>query len=194
MRLFRRKNYKNTGDTELMCLIRNGSQEAFSVLYDRYTDKLVTFFYRMFNQDMEKAQDFMQDLFLKIIENPASFDENKKFDTWVFHIAYNMCKNEYRRMQVRTGFLNKQMFGEELICEAEKNKIDLKIFAQEVHKKLDLLDENQKTVFLLRYQQDLSLKEIAVVMDCPEGTVKSRLFYTLKVLSEKLKVFDPKEN
>lgn len=194
MKFFGRKKYKNTGDTELMCLLRNGNQEAFSALYDRYADKLVAFFYRMFKQDNDKAQDFMHDLFLKIIENPASYDVNKKFDTWIFHVAYNMCKNEYRRMQVRTGFLEKQVYQEGLDYEADTNKIDREIFYQEVNQKLDLLDENQKTVFLLRYQQDLSLKEIAGVMDCPEGTVKSRLFYTLKVLSEKLKVFDPKVN
>ena len=59
---------------------------------------------------------------------------------------------------------------------------------------LMLLDEKHKIVFLLRYQQDISLREIAEILDCPEGTVKLRLFNTIKKLSEKLIIFDPKIN
>ena len=60
-------------DEELMLHVRKGDREALAFLYDRYSAALVNFFHKMLNSDKEKAQDFMQDLFLKIIENPFSF-------------------------------------------------------------------------------------------------------------------------
>jgi RNA polymerase sigma-70 factor, ECF subfamily len=188
------KNPGNKTDAELMFLLRQGRKEAFSALYDRYADKLVGFFFRMFNKDQEKAQDFMHDLFVKIIENPASFDTTKKFDTWIFHIAYNMCKNEYRKMSVREEYRESQVYRELTIEEPGQHRIDRMKFTEELNEKLGLLDEKQRSVFLLRYQQELSLREIAGILDCPEGTIKSRLFYAIKFLSEKLTVFDPKVN
>jgi len=188
------KNLKNKADVELMLLLRKGDKESFSALYERYADKLVRFFYRMLNKEMEKAQDFTHDLFVKIIENPASFDTGKRFDTWIFHIAYNMCKNEYRKMSVRDEYIKSQVSCELFPEELGPGMIDYQKFSEELNEKLGLLDEKQRTVFLLRYQQDLSMKDIAEIMDCPEGTVKSRLFYTIKFLSEKLTVFDPNVN
>ncbi len=70
-------------------------------------------------------------------------------------------------------------------------KIDMKLFELELKAKLMQLDETHREVFLLRFQQDLPISEIAELMGCPEGTVKSRLFYTLKALSVQLKVFNP---
>ncbi len=191
---FWHKNLRNKPDVELMLLLRKGRKEAFSILYERYADKLVSFFYRMLNKDNEKAQDFMHDLFVKIIENPASFDTGKRFDTWIFHIAYNMCKNEYRKMTVRDEYRDRQIYRLPYSEESVKNKIDQQKFSEELNESLGSLDEKHRTVFILRYQQDLSLKEIAGILDCPEGTVKSRLFKAIKVLSEKLIVFDPKVN
>jgi len=188
------KNLKNKSDAELMLLLRKGDKEAFSALYDRYAGKLASFFYRMLNKDPEKSQDFMHDLFVKIIGNPASFDTNQRFDTWVFHVAYNMCKNEYRKMAVRDEFRESHIYADRSIDEPGLHRIDHLKFSEALNEKLGLLDERQRSVFLLRYQQELSLKEIAAIMDCPEGTIKSRLFYAIKFLSEKLIVFDPKVN
>lgn len=188
------KNLKNKTDAELMLLLRKGDKEAFSALYDRYADKLVSFFYRMLNKDSEKSQDFMHDLFVKIIENPASFDTNQRFDTWVFHVAFNMCKNEYRKMAVRDEFRGNYMYADHAIDEPSLHRIDHLKFTEELNENLGMLDERQRSAFILKYQQELSLKDIAEIMDCPEGTIKSRLFYAIKFLSEKLTVFDPKVN
>ena len=193
MRLFQ-KELKNKNDAELMLLLRKGSKEAFSALYDRYSDKLVGFFYRMLNKDTEKAQDLMHDIFVRIMENPGSFDTTKRFDTWLFHVAYNMCKNEYRKMSVREEYRASQVYRELTTEEPGQHRIDRVKFTEELNEKLGLLDEKQRSVFLLRYQQELSLRDIAGIMDCPEGTIKSRLFYAIKFLSEKLTVFDPKVN
>ena len=73
MALFK-KNYSIKSDEELMSLLTKGGQSAFDELYKRYSKPLLNFFFRMLNNDREKAEDLLHDLFLKIIEKPESFD------------------------------------------------------------------------------------------------------------------------
>jgi RNA polymerase sigma-70 factor (ECF subfamily) len=188
------EDLKKKSDAELMFMIRNGNKEAFSELYTRYASKLFNFFFRMLNKDLGKAEDFTHDLFLKIIENPGRFDVQRRFDTWVFHIAFNMCKNEYKKVAVRDEYFQRITRKEPVSEEPAKSHQDNKRFMEALDHHLMLLDEKHKLVFLLRYQQDIPLREIAEILDCPEGTVKSRLFNAIKKLSEKLIIFDPKIN
>ena len=84
-----------------MRLLSEGKQRAFDELYERYAKKVHYFFWKMLGNDAEKADDFVQDLFLKLIEKPHLFQEEKKFSTWLYAVAGNMCKNEYRKTAVR---------------------------------------------------------------------------------------------
>jgi RNA polymerase sigma-70 factor (ECF subfamily) len=188
------QNLRKKTDEELVLLIRNGNKEAFSELYSRYSVKLYNFFLRMLDKDHGKAEDFTHDLFLKIIENPFLYDMNRRFDTWVFHIAYNICKNEYRKMAVRNEYRQSISNDEAVSTDPGNNRWDVLKFSEALDHQLNLLDEKHKLVFLLRYQQELPIREIAEILDCPEGTVKSRLFTAIKKLSEKLCVFDPQIN
>src|ERR1700712_473931 len=84
-----------------MLFIADGKEKAFTELYERYSKKMLYFFYQRLYQDKQKAQDFLQDLFLKILEKPQLFNADKKFKTWIYTLAANMCKNEYRKDAVR---------------------------------------------------------------------------------------------
>jgi RNA polymerase sigma-70 factor (ECF subfamily) len=88
-------------DEHLMEGIHHGDTDAFNELYLRYHKRLLYYFYRMLGNSSEKAQDFLQDIFVKIIDHPESFNISRKFSTWIFSVAHNMCKNEYRRLAVR---------------------------------------------------------------------------------------------
>jgi RNA polymerase sigma-70 factor (ECF subfamily) len=175
-----------------MKLLTEGDSNAFGEIYDRYNKPLMIYFTRMLWKDKEKARDFMHDLFTKIIDRPELYNPERPFKTWVYSVAHNMCKNEYRKQEVRNNtapLLHENVSGN---TETEKNKhMDAEEFNKALYKELDQLEEIQRTTFLMRYKMDLSIKEIAEITQSNEGTVKSRLFYTLKKLSEKLKVFDP---
>ncbi|HNY03149.1 MAG TPA: sigma-70 family RNA polymerase sigma factor [Bacteroidales bacterium] len=192
MQFFR--NLKKSADAELMLRIGKGDQEAFSELYARYSGRLLNFFFRMLDKDLAKAEDFMHDLFLKIIENPGRYDPRRCFDTWVFHIAYNMCKNEYNRMAVRNEYTSSLSKEEPETGERAGDRHDFHRFSEALDVHLNRLDERHRMVFLLRYQQEMPIRGIAEILGCPEGTVKSRLFVAIKTLSGKLNVFDPKIN
>ncbi len=188
------KNYKTRSDEELMQWLAKGDRTAFEHLYERYSKLMVNYFCRMLWKDREKAQDFMQDLFTKLIHKPELYDPSRNFKTWLYSIAHNMCKNEYRKQEVRkhsNGLIHDNM----PVPDAEPDssvRLDTAIFQEALQRELDTLEEVQRTTFLMRYKMDLSIREIAEITETSEGTVKSRLFYTLKKLSQKLKMFDPK--
>ena len=100
MRLFK-PAYSSMTDEELMLSIGKGDKRAFDELYKRYAGLLLRYFKRMLWNDHEKAEDFVHDLFAKIIRNPAYFDPSRMFKTWVYSVANNMCKNKSERGMCR---------------------------------------------------------------------------------------------
>ena len=98
--------YNKSSDEDLIISISNGNNDAFNELYSRYKDRLHYYFYRMLSQDKEIAKDFLQEIFMKIIYKANYFDPKMNFSTWIFSIANNMCKNEYRRQDIRKNTLN----------------------------------------------------------------------------------------
>ncbi len=169
--------------------IQQGKTEAFNEMHRRYSKRLLHFFYRMLNHDEARAQDLLQDLFLKLVESPEKFDTKRQFKPWVFTVAANLARKEYR--QPFTNELHEDhMSGQELV-DGLIAPIDTKIFKKHLRKELLNLSYEHRSVFILRHQEKLSLKEIAEVMDCSLGTVKSRLFNANKNLADKLKIFKP---
>ena len=193
---FFRNKYKKYTDEKLMRCIQRGDTSAFNELYDRYNQRLLFYFFRELGGDEEKAQDFLQEIFLKIVEKPNSFCTEKRFSTWLFTVAYNLCKNEYRRLEIRDIVetnVDMDAIAHELEGEyhpAEQN-LDQKIFKRALLAELEKFDNGHRSVFLLRYQQNFSIKEIGEILGCSEGTVKSRLFYTTQKLARKLQAFNP---
>lgn len=192
----RRKKYCRHSDEELMRFSSNGEEKAFEEIYDRYAGRLFTYFCRMLHNDRNKAEDFVQDLFAKIIHRPEVYNAERPFKTWLFSVANNMCKNEYRRLAVRKNSNYSLDNGLEVAIgrgtEAEQ-KFDDSVFKDALQQALNGLDDKQRQAFVMRYDQELSIKEIAAVFECSEGTIKSRLFYTLRKLSVELKEFKPNE-
>ena len=188
---FIKNRFKQSSDEELMSAIQNGSSGSLGELYNRYSKRILVYFYRMLGSE-EKAQDYLQDIFLKLIEHPYAFDTSRTFSKWIFSIAANMCKNEYRYIEVRKNAHNGRMNNIELTTEPElENELDHAQFKMQLSREIQELDTNQRNTFLLRFQSNFSIKEISQILRCSEGTVKSRLYYITRKLAIKLKDFDP---
>ena len=164
-------------------------EAAFTEIYDRYANKMLRYFYRMLKQNPEIAQDFVQDLFLKLIEKADAFNPKLKFSTWFYTLASNMVKNEYRKWKVRDLYDQEQSQHPASFDPDLEKQLDVKAFNEELIKALDLLSPDQKNAFILKYQEGLSLKEIGHICRCAEGTVKSRLYYGLQKLANKLAIY-----
>jgi RNA polymerase sigma-70 factor, ECF subfamily len=186
---FRKQSATIHSDEQLMQRLVNGDSSAFNEIYQRYHQRLLYYFYRMLGNSYEKAQDFLQDIFMKLIDKAESFDTSRKFSTWIFSVAHNMCKNEYRRLEARKDavidVLPESWLVEEDSCYISE-EINLEEFTKDLFEELETFDEIHKTAFLLHYREGFSVKDIGQVMEISEGTVKSRLFYTRKRLSERL--------
>jgi len=170
-----------------MTAIKNGNQSAFSELYERFNQRLYYYFFRMLGNDKEVANDFLQDIFLKIINKPELFKPGNKFTSWIFTVAHNMCKNEYRHREVRKIisndenpdlFLTDENSYEETL---KKEQLITQLFTE-----IEYLEEDQKAILLLRYKENFSLKEISEILELPLGTIKSRLYYARVELTKKL--------
>ncbi len=182
--IFGRKNKVQT-DTELMQQIVAGDQAAFGELYCRYKDRMYYYFYRMLGNSDEQANDFLQELFMKLIEKPESYNPKFVFTTWFYSVANNMCKNEYRRREVRQEYRVAES-REIQVDYPDDTTIEPEQLIEKIFDTLDQLGEEHRSAFLLRYREGFSVRDVAEILELPEGTVKSRLHYARKTLAEKL--------
>jgi RNA polymerase sigma-70 factor (ECF subfamily) len=179
-------------DEALMIRAAKGDRRAFEGIYDRYAGRLYNYFLKMLHQDEELAKDQTQELFMKLAEKGHQYDGKRAFKTYVFSIANNMCKNIYRSEEVKKR-ANTELKIESETTESQKmENIDRKAFKTALTEELEKFDSERRSIFILRFKHQLSIKEIAETTGVAEGTVKSKLLYTLKKLSTQLVSFNPK--
>lgn len=182
-------------DEKLFEEFKSGNSAAFEELYKRHSKNLTYYLFKMLNGNKAKAEDFLHDIFFKLLKAPHLFDTSKNFKVWLYSSAYNKCKNEYRKIETH----NTDAYDfEEYSADNDKyyEKIDFGLFIDKLNYELEQLTYENKSIFLLRHKENYSIKDISEIVGCPEGTVKSRLYYTILKLSKKLKHFNPhfKEN
>jgi RNA polymerase sigma-70 factor, ECF subfamily len=191
----RQNRFSIYSDEELMFYLSSGEVLAFDELYGRYSKRLMLYFSRMFNFNKSLAEDALQDLFLKIAEHPEKFDSSRSFKTWIFSVASNTCKNFYRHKKVVLQSQEELYYLDSKVNETSflrlANKLDGIEFRKMLEDTLNEVAPEKKEAFILKYQEEKTIAEIASIQGCPEGSVKSRLHYTLKILEEKLYVFNP---
>ncbi len=181
-------------DEELIARFQKGDENAYTELVNRYRDRLMTFVYRFVN-DLEQAEDIVQDALVKVYTHKHYYKEVAKFSTWVYTIAGNLAKTELRKRKRRQtsslstlGLDNKDYelpsveleTGEYIQGEYTEKKI------QEAIKSLPL---HFRTVIILRDIQELSYEEISNIVSVPLGTVKSRINRARVQLQEALKEY-----
>jgi len=195
MRLIK-PQYKSQSDEALMRSMSNGDKRAFDELSERYSGPLLGYFMRMLWRDREKAEDFVHDLFAKIVRKPEYFDMERSFKTWIYSVANNMCKNEYKKQDVLKGMSNglDRHFSLSDTSVNVMGEVQDAFFREAFEKGMQTLDEKHREAFTLRHVEGLSVKEVAEILEINEGTVKSRVFYAIKYLAEELKMFNPIEN
>lgn len=168
-------------DEQLIAMYQNNKDGtghvAFSILYERYAKQMLNFFYFAFHYDNEKAQDFVHDLFIRIIEKNHTFNNSRLFKPWIYRIASNMCKNEYRSEKVVQKYNNYVLVTSESIEDQDENEKNLRLC-------INKLNQDQRSLIVMRFKMKLKIKEIAEIYECAEGTIKSRLFYATRELSK----------
>lgn len=184
------ENTKRSDEELMVEIIVHHSHAALTLLHERYSRKLLGYFIRMLNNDREKAQDFVQDIFLKLMEKKHLFDPEKKFYTWIFTIASNMCKTEYRKPFSQS--VSSDEYELNALAVTGEDQLEKERFRKLLKQSIQNLEHHHKTVFILRFMEKFSLNEISEITETSLGTVKSRLFYATRKMAEQLKEYDPR--
>lgn len=167
-------------DEELIAKFQGGDVGAFNQIVHRYKDRLLNFIYRFLN-DIDKAEDLVQDTFLKLFTHKHSYKEIAKFSTWLYTIAGNLAKTELRKIKRRKTFSVSALSYDDrefVITSADAGPdedIDSRNLERNIQSALNELPSDFRTVIILRDIQELSYEEISKIVTVPLGTVKSRI-------------------
>ena len=187
----------NLSDEELMLEYGKGAEWAFERLVGKYQRPLINFFYRTL-RDTSQAEELAQEVFVGLFRAAKRYKPQAKFTTFLFRIASNVLASELRRKmrRPRTVPLAIETGGEEGGIDVRQvedkgppveERVEMNMLARTIRDAVAELPKPQRTAFVLRTYEGLSYGEIARVMRCPVGTVKSRMARAERALRPKLK-------
>lgn len=178
-------------DEELMQRVSSKDDDrAYSELYHRHARRLMGFFFRQMNGDEALAADLTQDAFLRVWTARDRFS-GTSFRTWLLTIGYNLVKNHFRHSGHQREY-------EQLLVQTEQEETDNSImekmekdaFDQALRQLLEKMPPESRLLFSFRFEEELTVPEIANLMEIPEGTVKSRLHILTQTLKQKFNQYD----
>jgi RNA polymerase sigma-70 factor, ECF subfamily len=182
-------------DGQLVAAHLAGHPIAFGTLYERYHDRLVHFIARK-TGDRDRAEDLVQEAFIRVTRHLHRFDQNKKFSTWIYTICSNLSKNELRNRSrsplVLFQKLTNHWDGDHRPLQFEDSNARpddqyRKRYLQEiVEQTVEELPEHHQLVFRLRELEGKSYEEIAEITGVNLGTVKSRLHRARTSFAERI--------
>lgn len=167
-------------DEALMKNLRQGDMQAFDELYARHRQPLFNFIFRLL-QDVALAEDVFQETYMRVLENADRFNPRRKFSTWLYTVAHNLCMDELRRQS--TSIPAEQMAAPPPARDPHDHLLKREDQAT-AHQLLAALQPHLRTVVVLRVLHDYSQEETAKIVGVPVGTVKSRLHHALKQLRQ----------
>jgi RNA polymerase sigma-70 factor (ECF subfamily) len=173
-----------TTERELIGRCQSADSDAFRILFDRYKDRVYSIALR-YSGDDATAQDIAQDTFLKLFSSIQSFRGDAGFESWLYRLVVNACFDHKRKSKrlapLIEGFLD-------LVHAPGASALDEVLqteSASQVQRVIDSLPPEQRMLVVLRYTEGLSYDRIAEILDCPAGTVASRLNRIHKVLERR---------
>lgn len=181
----------NDTDLVLMNRIKEGDEDAFRELIERYQRPVINMIYRSIG-DAWEAEDIAQRVFIQVFRSAKRYEAKAKFTTWLFTITHNLIRNEYRRRSRHAAeSIDGLPDGVEL--PAQGNDPGGEVAERELQEKIQAaiqeLPEGQRTAVILCRFEGLAYEEIAEVLGCSVAAVKSLLHRARQELKEKLRGF-----
>lgn len=188
------KNSTKTDD-ELVKHFKQGDQKAFDLLVIKYQSRVQAIVGRYLSHEPDSIQDIAQETFIKAYRALPKFRGDSQFYTWLFRIAVNCAKNYLSAQSIRTPVVDISMDDEDFFSDHSALRIDENPESQQIGKEteakvrkvLDKLPKDLSNIIALREFQGMSYEDISVVMDCPVGTVRSRIFRAREMLMNHLR-------
>jgi RNA polymerase sigma-70 factor (ECF subfamily) len=168
-------------DEDLMVRVQAGDPQALAALIDRWRGPLYAFLWRRAG---DGADDLFQESWIRVARARDRFDRSRRFSTWLFQIANNLCRDRWRRLDARRRAL--EAWKSELETGGDARSAPPAAPDRRLARVLDRLPERQREVLVLRYWQDQSEADVAEILGIPRGTVKSRLHAAVRAARELL--------
>ncbi len=162
-----------TTDEDLVGDLAQGDEQALRELLRRYQRPLSNFIYR--HTGGCDVEDLYQETWLRVVRQASRFDPARRFSTWIYQIAVNLCRDWHRRLRPELPLLSESAATAPEVARAEARLDAARLLAR--------LSEPQREVVILRIYHDLSEEEVATILGCPKGTVKSRMHSALARLT-----------
>ncbi len=172
---------------------KKGDRDAFEHLVRLYENKVYTIAYRLMGNHADAA-DLAQESFIKIYQALPNFRGDSSFSTWIYHITVNVCRDELRKRQRRptvsldehAGDGNNSTYEIRSTAPGPEEMLDRSETQAMIQHCLNNLSEDYRTILVMREIQELAYEEIAEILGCSLGTVKSRLSRARQALKEKI--------
>ena len=181
-------------DLGLVRRAKSGDYQAFDLLVLKYQSRLISTAFK-FVKDQQIAEDLVQDSFIKSFKSIGSFREDSTFYTWIYRITVNTSKNYLVSKKRKDELLQTDISEEEnyFIEPIDKDTPEDIFHASQLHKiiieSLNGLGEDTKMALTLREFDGLSYEQIAEIVNCPVGTVRSRIFRGREVIDDAIKEY-----
>jgi RNA polymerase sigma factor (sigma-70 family) len=183
-------------DEALVARAQRGDTAAFDVLIQRYQQRLYATVYHM-TSNHDDANDLLQDVFIKAYRSLGSFKGQSSFYTWIYRITINRTLNFLKRHRRRTdrhtslddvdrAIEHDPEFVALMSVDSPRREVGLRELQQRLNDALQKLSEPHRAVVMLHDIQGLTHPDIARILRCSEGTVRSRLFYARQQLQQLL--------
>jgi RNA polymerase sigma-70 factor (ECF subfamily) len=160
--------------------LKNGKEEAYRQLIEKYGNKLLRTCYLIL-KDKEEAEDVVQETFIKVFNKIDTFKEQSGFYTWIYAIAINLTRD---RMRMKQDFL--ELKDEWIGNDNVESLVEINIDRELLRKEIFSLNSLYREVLVLFYFDELSIKEISSLLNEKEGTIKSKLSRGRNILKEGL--------
>jgi len=177
-------NKNKLSDKDLFLAISKGNHEAFRQFFDNYKKRICGFLYNILYSD-EDVEELMQVVFMKIWENRATINHELSPNTYVFAIAKN-CALDVLRQKTRKLLFEKQLIDNFKVSEDSDASLIDKDLKRHIDSLVVHIPERRREIFKLRYEKDLSYKEIAEQLGISESTVNSQITHALSYLRKQL--------
>ncbi|MGF1671031.1 MAG: RNA polymerase sigma factor [Balneolaceae bacterium] len=181
-------------DIQLIRSFRNGNTVAFNTLFIRWHDKIYRFAFRFF-ADPDEAMEITQKTFIKVYHKMDTLDDDRKFSSWIYRIANNLCLDELKRAGRRRSVSLDEWTEPKITLETDTPQEELEEFELKelLQRALLAIPKEQRTVIILKEFEELTFREISEILDEPENTVKSRMYYGLSALRKIFKKWNIKK-
>ncbi|MCD6579568.1 RNA polymerase sigma factor [bacterium] len=169
-------------EKEAIALIKKGDNHGFNFIYDKYIYQIYGYLYHMVKDKMI-AEDIASEVFFKLYKNIRKYEERGNFRSYIFRIAHNMAVDYFKKNKIMFSYRDDLKIKDE----PEETDDEKRFFLKKLEEKLSSMGEKERELIMFYYFEEMSLKEIGIILGIKENAAKTALFRARQKLIKEVK-------